>query len=115
MSPSTTLAGYIYSLKGAVAMRWSGASTGERPGLAPDKKERNMSLRDEIATALNRHSAENKSDTPDFILADYLMACLDAFDRATARRTNWHTAEPAAPPEVEALPRRTLSGPGSAG
>jgi hypothetical protein len=30
-------------------------------------------LRDELSAALNRYSAENGSDTPDFILAEYLL------------------------------------------
>ncbi len=39
---------------------------------------------------LNIHSMENRSNTPDFILAAYLKACLDAFDAATIHRTSWH-------------------------
>lgn len=48
------------------------------------------SLRDEIANALNRHSAENGSNTPDFILAEYLLKCLEAFDLASLRREDWY-------------------------
>ena len=33
-------------------------------------------LRIEIEQAINRHSIENGSDTPDFILAEYLIDCL---------------------------------------
>lgn len=47
-------------------------------------------LRKDIATAINRHSAENGSDTPDFILAKYLTDCLHAFDRAVVFRENWY-------------------------
>lgn len=47
-------------------------------------------LRREIAAALNRASAENGSDTPDFILADYLLDCLSAFDSAIAAREVWY-------------------------
>ena len=39
-----------------------------------------MSLRDDITTVLNKHSAEGGSDTPDFILARFLLGCLEAFD-----------------------------------
>lgn len=46
-------------------------------------------LRTEIQVALNRHSAENGSNTPDFILADFLMSCLSAFDRTTVSREEW--------------------------
>lgn len=52
-------------------------------------------LRDAIRDALNRHSAENGSHTPDFILAGYLTDCLAAFDRATALRTSWYSPEDA--------------------
>jgi hypothetical protein len=46
-------------------------------------------FRMEIENAINRHSMENGSDTPDFILADYLCDCLAAFDRAVGRRNAW--------------------------
>ena len=47
-------------------------------------------LRSDIKGALNRASAENGSDTPDHVLADYLLACLDAFDAATHARSAWY-------------------------
>ena len=46
-------------------------------------------LRKEIESAINRNSAENGSDTPDFILAEYLTECLAAFDKACNRRKDW--------------------------
>ncbi len=52
-----------------------------------------QSLRDRIRHAINCTSAENESDTPDFILADYLMASLDAFDAATRTREKWYGRE----------------------
>ena len=48
-------------------------------------------LHSEIETALNRASAENGSDTPDFILANYLLACLAAFDAAVHARSSWYS------------------------
>jgi len=47
-------------------------------------------LRDEIAKVLNRHSRENRSDTPDFLLAEYVLDSLDAFDRVTRMRETWY-------------------------
>lgn len=47
------------------------------------------SLRYEIEQAINRCSAENVSDTPDYILAEYLIDCLQAFDKAVNARTVW--------------------------
>lgn len=37
-------------------------------------------LQTDLAKLLNRHGAENGSGTPDFVLADYLIQCLKAFD-----------------------------------
>lgn len=51
------------------------------------------SLRQEIQHVLNRACAENKSDTPDHILAQYLMDCLSAFDNAVNLRTAWYASE----------------------
>lgn len=48
----------------------------------------------ELKNLLNRHSRENGSDTPDSILAGYLHLCLDAFDAATRRRTEWYKQPP---------------------
>jgi hypothetical protein len=47
-------------------------------------------LRKEIENAINRNSAENGSDTPDFILAEYLTDCLAAYDRAVCAREKWY-------------------------
>lgn len=47
-------------------------------------------LREEITTAINRVSAENGSDTPDYILAHFLEASLLAFDIAVRDRDEWH-------------------------
>ena len=51
-------------------------------------------LRKEIESAINRNSAENGSDTPDFILAEYLTGCLAAFDKACNRRKVWYAGQP---------------------
>ena len=48
-----------------------------------------MDLKERIREAINCASAENGSDTPDFILAEYLTDCLAAFDKATTRRTRY--------------------------
>ena len=44
----------------------------------------------ELCALINHHSRENESDTPDFILADYMMNCLKAFERATIMRSLWY-------------------------
>lgn len=47
-------------------------------------------LKEKIRHVLNCHSAENGSNTSDFILADYLLACLAAFDTAVNVREQWY-------------------------
>lgn len=47
-------------------------------------------LRRDLTNLINRHHRENGSDTPDFILAEYLMGCLDTFDRAVTAREAWY-------------------------
>lgn len=47
-------------------------------------------LREYIAHGINRTSSENGSNTPDFILAEYLTDCLAAFDRAVKWRAEWY-------------------------
>jgi hypothetical protein len=49
---------------------------------------------DDLARLLNSVSAENGSNTPDFILADYLRDCLAAFDRAVRARDAWYGINP---------------------
>lgn len=44
----------------------------------------------ELKSLLNRHSKENGSDTPDFILAKYLEGCLDAWNSAVKDREKWY-------------------------
>ncbi len=48
----------------------------------------------ELRALINRHSRENGSNTPDFILAEYLNDCLKAFDGAVRGRSLWYGAMP---------------------
>lgn len=56
----------------------------------PKEGDPEMTLRDEIREAINKASAESNSNTPDHVLAAYLMDCLAAFDVATNRRDRWY-------------------------
>lgn len=47
-------------------------------------------LWDEIQAVLNRHSRENQSQTPDFILAQFLASALDAYEVAVNSRDSWY-------------------------
>jgi len=44
----------------------------------------------ELEALINRYSKENDSDTPDFILAEYLIGCLNGFNLAVLRRSKWY-------------------------
>jgi hypothetical protein len=68
----------------------------------------------ELRALINKHSRENGSDTPDFILTAFLMQSLAAFDHATKSRSEWYAppveasemdmdaAGPATPPTTSA-------------
>lgn len=54
-------------------------------------------LREDIRAAINRHSRESASNTPDFILAEYLLGCLAAFEQAVGARESWYGRTPSLP------------------
>ncbi len=47
-------------------------------------------FRERLKNLINSESMENGSDTPDHILADYLIRCLVNFDTAVNARREWH-------------------------
>lgn len=46
----------------------------------------------ELEILINKYSLENSSDTPDYILADYLSGCLDLFNSTLAERKRWYNS-----------------------
>ena len=54
------------------------------------EQEKKKQLIDDFATAINKVSAENGSNTPDFVLANYLAMCLENFDHITKMRDDWY-------------------------
>lgn len=54
-----------------------------------DKTELEKKLRD----LLNSESREQDSNTPDFILAEFMVNCLDAFELASNKREVWYDVE----------------------
>ena len=56
----------------------------------PVEQRPHYELRQKIEEAINKTSSENGSNTPDFILAEYLTDCLTAFDRAVTLRCRWY-------------------------
>ena len=48
-----------------------------------------MMFEQELTALLNRYAVENESDTPDFILAEYLCSCLRAWNAAVKQRDHF--------------------------
>ncbi len=47
-----------------------------------------------LASLINRYSRENASNTPDWILAQYIESCLLAFETTTQQRETWYGRNP---------------------
>ena len=66
----------------------------------------------ELENLINSLSMENGSNTPDYILARYLVACLDAYNNALTERDQWYAPEepqePPPPQEMPALPEKFI-------
>lgn len=62
------------------------AGTVKVNGVVLTKGEEVMCLEKELSELLNKHSADNASNTPDFVLATYLFDCLEAFGKAVKWR-----------------------------
>lgn len=46
-------------------------------------------FRQELTELINRYSLETVSDTPDFVLAQYLLECLGTYNRTIAQRKDY--------------------------
>lgn len=49
-----------------------------------------QTLEQELASVINRRSLESGSNTPDFLLAEFLAQQLRCFDQFVVRREEWH-------------------------
>jgi len=49
-----------------------------------------MAFQKELEELINQQSMENGSNTPDFILAQYLLGCLVNFNLTVKRREEWY-------------------------
>jgi hypothetical protein len=62
-----------------------------------------ISFQDALQNLINCHSMENGSDTPDFLLAEYLCDCLASYEVIVSKREAWYGREmrgPASAPTV---------------
>lgn len=62
--------------------------------VSPEQTEQTESFQDdnflrELSRVLNRAHAENASNTPDFILAEFVSDCINAFAKVVTARRKW--------------------------
>ena len=50
-----------------------------------------LSFLRELQSLINKYNKENNSNTPDFILAQYLNNCLTNFNLAQQQRSDWYS------------------------
>lgn len=55
-----------------------------------EAKPSEPTFRQELTALINRFSRENGSNTPDFILAKFMVSTLEMFDRAVLERDHWY-------------------------
>ncbi len=58
--------------------------------------EKNV-FRKELEALLNKHEKDTGTTTPDFLLANYLIGCMDVYDLTVRKRDNWLVSKGAAP------------------
>lgn len=61
----------------------------------------NEHLLQDLAAAINTQSLDQKSGTPDCILAEYLRDCLEAFEKGLRNRTLWYGHDDASDLEID--------------
>lgn len=47
-------------------------------------------FKEKLEILINKHSMENGSNTPDYILAEYLVNCLKAFNQSMEEREHYY-------------------------
>ena len=58
-----------------------------------DTIDRDRKFRKELEELINKYSMENHSNTADYILADYLMNCLESYHKAVIERDSCNYTE----------------------
>lgn len=86
MEPDAVLQLFYESSKEAFPQYWQ--TLEELQKQYPPKEA--VPLCNAIAEVINRYSRENETNTPDFILSDYMLRCLEAFEAASNMREEWY-------------------------
>ena len=68
-----------------------------KPGI--DRRPPTFEL--ELESLINRYSKENDSNTPDFILAHYLLGCLKVWNDCVTDREKWYGRTGTSPATIE--------------
>jgi len=68
-----------------------------KPQVRKTRRGKKQDLRRELETLLNRTCSENESDTPDFILAEFLLSSLAVFNRVIRERDLWRSYDTVCP------------------
>lgn len=55
-----------------------------------DKPNPEGSFHKELTQLINKYSKENSSNTPDFILANYMHGSLKIYEETVRQRDNWY-------------------------
>jgi hypothetical protein len=50
-------------------------------------------FRESLTQLINQYSKENSNNTPDYLLANFLIGCMDTFDLTVRRRDEWFGRE----------------------
>jgi len=66
----------------------------------PTTTTTHLSFCDNLTALLNRYNQETASNTPDWILAEYLLACLHTWNTTMQQRQEWYAAPTASPVPV---------------
>lgn len=83
----------------------------DRDQVRYEPEEPQHDLQAELANLLNRFSRENASNTPDFILASFMMAALRAFESCTNWREGWKSGDKPQSPGPEREGAAYITGP----
>ena len=57
-----------------------------------NNREKDLGFLARLSQLINEYSLEGRSNTPDFILAEYLELCLQAFGLTMKQRDKWYSA-----------------------
>lgn len=58
--------------------------------MANETSKRKLLFEQELTTLINKFSIENGSGTPDYVIAHYLMGCLNTFESTVGFRERWY-------------------------